>query len=160
MERAYLLLGVNLGNLEENLKNAIRELTRCGIKILKRSKVYRTKPWGNPNQPDFLNLCLEVEVPYPPDELLGIIKGIEKKMKRTQKERWGPRIIDIDILFYGTQIIDKKDLKIPHPYFFERPFAIIPMAEIAPDFVPPNSSRRIKDLIPGEKNDGIEVYCD
>ncbi len=159
MEKIYLLIGTNIGDLAENLKNALEQLNRNNIKILKKSKIYKTKPWGKTDQPDFLNIAVEVESPFTPEELLKKIKEIEKNMKREPAEKWGPRIIDIDILFYGTRQINQPDLVIPHPQFFNRPFAIIPMAEIAPDFIPPFSRKKVKELISGEMNEGITVYC-
>ncbi|MEO0185736.1 MAG: 2-amino-4-hydroxy-6-hydroxymethyldihydropteridine diphosphokinase [candidate division WOR-3 bacterium] len=160
MERVYLLLGTNLGKLKENLMNAIEELSKNGIKILRKSKIYKTKPWGKTDQPDFLNMAVEVETNLTPEKLLQTIKDIEKKLKREKSKKWGPRIIDIDILFYGNRIVNEPDLKIPHPYFFERNFAIIPMAEIAPDFIPPAHDRSIKEVKAGVKSEGIEIYCD
>jgi len=153
-------LGTNLGNLKENLQRAIREMAKDDIKILKQSKIYKTKPWGKKDQPDFLNLALEVESTLTPQELLNRLKAIEEGMKRQKTEKWGPRIIDIDILFYENQIINEPDLTIPHPQFYNRLFAIIPMAEIAPDFIPPNSTKKIKELITGVSGEGIEIYCD
>lgn len=160
MERIYLLLGTNLGKLKENLMNAIEELSKNGIKILKKSKIYKTKPWGKEDQPDFINMVVEVETGLNPKELLETIKDIERKLKREKTEKWGPRIIDIDILFYGNQIINEPDLTIPHPYFFERPFAIIPMQDIAPDFIPPDYKKSIKEIASGVSYEGIEIYCD
>ncbi len=160
MERVYLLLGTNVGNLTENIMNAIDELSKNGIKILKKSKIYKTKPWGKTDQPDFLNMAVEVETSFSPQELLKTLKGIEQKLKRKTNEKWGPRIIDIDILFYGNHTINEPNLIIPHPYFFERNFAIIPMADIAPDFIPPAQNKSIKQVKAGVKNEGIEIYCD
>lgn len=160
MERAYLLLGTNLGNLKQNLKNALASLEKNDIKILKISKIYRTKPWGKADQPDFLNMAVEVETSFSPQELLKILKGIEQKLKREKNEKWGPRIIDIDILFYGNRRINESDLIIPHPYFFERNFAIIPMADIAPDFIPPGQNKCIKEVKAGVDSEGLEIYCD
>ncbi|MEO0096429.1 MAG: 2-amino-4-hydroxy-6-hydroxymethyldihydropteridine diphosphokinase [candidate division WOR-3 bacterium] len=160
MERVYLLLGTNLGKLKENLMNAVDELSKNGIKILKKSKIYKTKPWGKKDQPDFLNMAVEAETDFTPEELLQKIKEIEKKLKREKTEKWGPRIIDIDIIFYGNRIVNEPDLKIPHPYFFERNFAIIPMADIAPNFIPPAQNKSIKEMKAGVKNEGIEIYCD
>ncbi len=159
MERIYLLLGTNLGKLKENLMNAIEELSKSGIKILKKSKIYKTKPWGKKNQPDFLNMAVEAETNLTPEKLLQTIKEIEKKLKREKTEKWGPRIIDIDILFYGNRIVNEPELKIPHPYFFERNFAIIPMADIAPDFIPPAQNKSIKEVKAGVNSEGIEIYC-
>lgn len=159
MEKIYLLIGTNIGNLKENLENALEQLNRNNIKILKKSKIYKTKPWGKADQPDFLNIAVEVESPFTPEVLLKKIKEIEKKMKRKTAQKWGPRIIDIDILFYGSRQINQPDLIIPHPQFFNRPFAIIPMAEIAPEFIPPFSQKKIKELISGEMNERVTVYC-
>ncbi len=160
MERIYLLLGTNLGVLEDNLKRALEEMAKTGIQVVKKSKIYKTKPWGKEDQPDFLNMAVEIETRLSARELLAKIKSIEKKMQRERKERWGPRIIDIDILFYGNQMINKPELTIPHPYFFERPFAIIPMQDIAPDFIPPDYKKSIKELASGVSYEGIEIYCD
>lgn len=160
MGRVYLLLGTNVGNLKENLMRALDELEKNEIRIVKRSKIYKTKPWGRFTQPDFLNMAVEVKTLLSPRELLNRIKGIEKKMGRELTERWGPRIIDIDILFYDNQIIKESDLIIPHPYFFERAFAIIPMVDIASDFIPPLHSKSLKELASGVDCEGIEIYCD
>ncbi|MEO0161781.1 MAG: 2-amino-4-hydroxy-6-hydroxymethyldihydropteridine diphosphokinase [candidate division WOR-3 bacterium] len=160
MAKAYLLLGTNLGKLKENLANALKLLKLHQIKILKTSKIYKTKPWGKVDQPDFLNMAVAVETSYPPHELLKMLKEIEKTMKRRDEEKWGPRIIDIDILFYEDQVINDDDLVIPHPYFFERNFAIIPLAEIAPDFIPPARDKTIKELKDEVGSEGIEIYCD
>lgn len=158
MEKIYLLIGTNIGNLKENLENAFEQLNSNNIKILKKSRIYKTKPWGKTDQPDFLNIAVEVETPFTPEMLLKKIKEIERKMKRKTLEKWGPRIIDIDILFYGSAQINKPNLIIPHPQFFNRPFAIVPLADIAPDFIPPFSQKKVKELISGEMNEGIEVY--
>lgn len=159
MERVYLLLGTNLGNLKRNLLRALEELKKNNIKVHKKSKFYKTKPWGKTDQPDFLNMAVEAESPFTPEELLKRIKEIEIKMKRVPTERWGPRIIDIDILFYGKRKIKKSGLEIPHPQFFNRPFAIIPLAEIAPNFIPPNSNKKIKELLNEVTDEGVEIYC-
>ncbi len=160
MERVYLLLGTNIGDLKENLTTAIDELNKNNIRVIKKSKIYRTKPWGKAEQPDFLNMALEVETSYSPQRLLQKIKEIEEKMKREKTERWGPRIIDIDILFYGTETINEPELTIPHPHFFKRAFAIIPLAEIAPDYIPPSGSKSIREIASGVENEGVAVYSD
>lgn len=160
MEKVYLLLGTNSGSLKENLINTLDELTKIGVKILKKSQIYRTKPWGKTDQPYFLNMAIEVESPFPPEDLLVKLKEVEKRLGRKSTEHWGPRKIDIDILFYGHRKVNNLDLIIPHPYFFQRPFAIIPMADIAPDFIPPGQNKSIKELAVGVDNEGIETYCD
>jgi len=147
MENILLLMGTNVGNLKTNLLTALKLLDKNEIKVVKKSKIYRTRPVGNEDQPDFLNVALEVECPYEPLELLRVLKRIESHMGRKRTRRWGPRVIDIDILFYGDRIIKRKELEIPHREFFNRTFAIKLCAEIAPDFVPPKSKKCIKDYL-------------
>lgn len=159
MEKILLLMGTNLGNLETNLTNALNELENNDIKILKKSKIYRTKPWGRIDQPDFLNMGLEVRCDHKPLELIRLLKQIEVKMgRKPDGVQWGPRTIDIDIVFYGSQIIRTKELTIPHASFFKRPFAIKVLSEIAPDFVPPCSDKKLKDCLSGVEHEGSEIY--
>jgi 2-amino-4-hydroxy-6-hydroxymethyldihydropteridine diphosphokinase len=161
MDRIFLLLGTNKEMLKKNLDNALAALEKNQITVKQRSKIHKTKPWGYAAQPDFLNLCVEVACDYPPAALLEILKRIEAQLGRKEHTaRWGPRIIDIDILFYGDKVIDQEDLKIPHQEFFNRPFAIQLLSEIAPDFVPPHSSRRIRDYVTENRDEGSEIYCD
>ncbi|MBE0433421.1 2-amino-4-hydroxy-6-hydroxymethyldihydropteridine diphosphokinase [candidate division WOR-3 bacterium] len=161
MERIYLLLGTNIGNLEENLERALRFIEARGIRILKKSKIYKTAPWGFSEQPDFLNLALEVASDLTPDSLLRTLKEIETQMGRIETGgRWLPRIIDVDILFMDDLVVDRADLQIPHREFFNRPFAIRILSEIAPDFQPPGRVARITDLLEGGVDEGIEIYRD
>lgn len=161
MEKIFLLLGTNVGNLKANLLKALKELEKNEIRITKKSKIYRTKPWGNGDQSDFLNMALAVECNYKPLVLLNMLKKIEFSMGRKKtRRRWGPRIIDIDILFYGNQMIKRKHLVIPHKEFYNRPFAIKLLAEIAPNFVPPLSDKKMKDYLKGVDDEGFEIYCD
>lgn len=159
MERIYLLLGTNAGDLEENLVRGLCLIEARGIRILKRSKIYRTAPWGYREQPDFLNLALEVQTDLTPAELLRALKAIEGQMGRTETgARWRPRVIDIDILFMDGLVVDHDELQVPHREFFNRPFAIRILSEIAPDFRPPGRAVRIADLVKGGADEGIEVY--
>lgn len=159
MDRIYLLLGTNIGDLEENLLQAIRAIEANGIRILKKSKIYKTKPWGMEDQPDFLNLALEVESELSAIGLMRILKRIELQMGRKKAEkRWQPRLIDIDILFWGDQRVEHAGLKIPHKEFFNRPFAMRILSEIAPDFRPPGAEKALKEYIVGECDEGVEVY--
>ncbi|OPX17626.1 2-amino-4-hydroxy-6-hydroxymethyldihydropteridine diphosphokinase [candidate division WOR-3 bacterium 4484_100] len=158
MEKIFLLLGTNLGNGKENLIRALDELEKKGITILRRSRIYKTQPWGYSNQPDFLNLGVEVKCDYPPTELLNILKQIEKKLGRIKGPRWGPRLIDIDIIFYGNQIVKTRELTIPHPQFFNRPFALHIIAELAPDFIPPGSDLRMSEISREVSDEGIQIY--
>ena len=161
MEEIFLLLGTNQGELKTNLLKALREIEKNRIRIIKKSKIYKSRPWGLHNQPDFLNMAVEVKCDYSPIELLKIAKEIESKLGRKRtKKRWGPRIIDIDILFYRNKIINTKELIIPHEEFYNRPFAIKSLAEISPNFIPPQSKKRMKDYLSEIDNEGIEIYCD
>jgi len=161
MKKIFLLLGTNLGDLKENLECACKAIESHGIKILKKSKIYKTKPWGVSEQPDFLNQALEVETKYPAVELLKILKDIEAQMGRAEgRGRWGSRLIDIDIIFMGSLVVDQANLKIPHRQFFKRGFAVKILAEIAPDFRPPGSPKALHEYARGESNEGIQIYCD
>jgi 2-amino-4-hydroxy-6-hydroxymethyldihydropteridine diphosphokinase len=143
MEKIFLLVGTNVGDVKSNLIQANREIEQHGIRIIKKSRMQRTKPVGKTDQPDFLNQVLEVSCNLTPDELLSTVKEIEEKMGRTPGPRWGPRLIDIDILFFGSKIIDTPCLTIPHKEFYRRPFAVELVAEIAPDFVTPDRKKSI-----------------
>ena len=159
MHRILLLLGTNLGNLKNNLLQAQKELENHKIKIMKRSNVYLTKPRGRVDQPDFLNMGLEISCDYPPLDLISVLKKIEVKMGRiSDGTRWAPRVIDIDIIFYGNQVIENSILTIPHKEFFRRPFAIKILAEIAPDFIPPCSKKKLQDYLRGIVHEGFEIY--
>lgn len=127
----FLGLGTNIGDRESNLKIAINEIERIA-KIIKKSSIYETEPVGYKPQNDFLNMVIKIETQLNPQELLEALQKIEQKMGR-KKDRIknGPRIIDIDILFYGTKKINSKNLKIPHPEAGKRNFVLIPMAEIS-----------------------------
>lgn len=161
MEKVYLLLGTNLGNLEENLKRAIKAIAARDIRITKTSRIYKTKPWGVIDQPDYLNIAVEVETERSASDLLSIFKAIERDMGRNMvQEKWQPRVIDIDIIFWGDHVVEEADLKIPHSEFFNRPFAIKILAEIAPDFVPPGSNKTLQEMNTGTKNEGIKIHCD
>jgi 2-amino-4-hydroxy-6-hydroxymethyldihydropteridine diphosphokinase len=141
---AYLSLGSNLGNREENLDMALKLLSQR-MRLGKVSSIYDTEPVGNTNQPRFLNLACEVFTHLTPEGLLALAKGIEGKMGRRGKSG-GPRTIDIDILLYGDAVVDQRDLVIPHPKMAERSFVLVPLSEIAPDLVHPVLKTTIKEL--------------
>jgi len=132
MHIAYIGIGSNLGNREENCKKAIGLMVESGIAIKKESSMYETEPWGVKDQPKFINMAVEAETDKSPDELLRILKNIEKDIGRSEASKWGPRVIDLDILFYDDIVLDTPDLKIPHPLIYERDFVLKPLAEIAP----------------------------
>jgi 2-amino-4-hydroxy-6-hydroxymethyldihydropteridine diphosphokinase len=140
----YFSLGSNLGNRQENLDRALKLLSER-MRIGKVSSIYDTEPIGNVSQPRFLNLACEAFTRLTPEGLLALVKGIELKMGRYSRSG-EPRIIDIDILLYGDQTINKPDLVIPHPSMAERSFVLIPLAEIAPDVIHPVLKKPIKEL--------------
>ncbi len=143
----YVGIGSNLGNREENCLKAIRLMEEQGIKVVKRSSLYETEPWGVKDQPMFINMVIEAETELGPEELLTVLKSIESAMGRTETKRWGPRVIDLDILFYNNLILDTPELRIPHPYIQERPFVLTPLGEIAPELEHPVLKKKIKELI-------------
>lgn len=130
---AALALGGNLGDPVEAFAAALTSLKRRPENLLLRqSSVYRTAPWGKLDQPDFLNMALLVGTSLPPDDLLALCLEIERERGRERLERWGPRTLDIDILTYGEETIDRPGLQIPHPRLAERAFVLTPLNEIAP----------------------------
>ncbi|HDN04706.1 MAG TPA: 2-amino-4-hydroxy-6-hydroxymethyldihydropteridine diphosphokinase [Chloroflexi bacterium] len=156
-ERIFLSLGTNLGNREMNLEAAKQELPPQ-VKILECSSIYQTEPWGYLDQPDFLNQVLAVETSLSPHELLTYVKDIEQKIGRKPSVRFGPRIVDIDILFYGDRIIQEEDLVVPHSRLKDRAFVLIPLAEIDPDLIYPGTDLSISDLLLNLELTGVDLY--
>ncbi len=146
MPVVYLGLGSNIRNREENCLRAIEFLRQKGLIITKKSRLYETGPWGVKEQPDYINMALEVNTDLEPEELLRLIKEIEREMGRKETYKWGPRLIDIDILLYDDLTYDRHDLKIPHPLMHERDFVLIPLSEIAPQKVHPVLKKTISEL--------------
>jgi len=142
----YLGLGSNMGNRQDNLDKAIGFLSQR-LRVGKVSSVYETEPVGNPNQPRFLNLVCQVYTTLAPRELLNLAKGIESKLGRVPSQSNAPRPIDIDILFYGDQVIETPELVIPHPRLVERAFVLVPLAEITPDLRHPVIGKPIEELL-------------
>ena len=137
MNGIYLLLGSNLGDSVKMLSRAIEEIRMHIGTIVKTSSIYKTSAWGIEDQPDFLNQALEVDSDLNPQMLLDKINEIELQLGRIRYEKWHERIIDIDILYYGDQIVNNPGLSIPHPENQNRNFVLAPMAEIAPQFIHP-----------------------
>jgi 2-amino-4-hydroxy-6-hydroxymethyldihydropteridine diphosphokinase len=148
MERIFLGLGGNVGNVAMAFDNAIENIETEIGKVINKSKRYKTEPWGIKAQENFLNMVLEIETELTPDEILSQIIDIEKKMGRyrDKENQFGPRTIDIDILFYGGKIIRNNKLIIPHPRLHLRNFVLTPLKDIAPDLVHPVLRKKIKTL--------------
>ena len=147
MNKAYLLTGGNLGNpmaMLQGAKTAIAQ--RCGA-VVQASALYRTAAWGMEDQPDFLNQVLLVCTPLDAHALLAIHLEIEKEMGRLRKEKYGPRLLDIDILLFNDFIIDTPELKVPHPQMAFRRFVLVPLAELAPNLVHPVKKITIQEML-------------
>jgi 2-amino-4-hydroxy-6-hydroxymethyldihydropteridine diphosphokinase len=141
----YLSLGTNLGNRQDNLQKALGMLASF-VKIIRLSSIHETKPLYVTNQPDFLNLVAEGETNLLPADLLKKIKEVEIALGREETFRFGPRIIDIDILFYGNLVIQLDNLKIPHPLLHEREFVLKPLMELIPERICPIRGKSILNL--------------
>ena len=145
MTTIYLSLGSNIGNRKKNLEKALIELGQNNIKEIKISSFYETEPVG-PKQRNFYNIAGKFKTNLKPQELLKTVKQIEEKLGRTKTYHWGPRIIDIDILFYGKQTIKTTNLIIPHKEIKNRAFVLVPMNEIASKFVHPIYRKTIRTM--------------
>jgi len=149
--------GSNLGDRLTALDTAAK-LLAPDVRVLKASKVYETPPWGYEDQPAFLNQVLQVETELDPPALLMVLKRIEQKMGRKATFLYGPRGIDLDILFYDGLIYSTDSLQIPHPLASERAFVLVPMREIAPEFIHPVLGKTIAELARGLDITGITIF--
>ena len=153
----YLALGTNLGDRPANLRAAIKALPPS-IVHRQSSSVYETPPWGVEDQPAFLNMAIKCETILEPEALLNHLKQLEVQLGRLQSFRWGPRLIDLDILFYDELILNTGQLMIPHPRLHERAFVLVPLAEIAPDLIHPVLKKSVKELAADVNTKGIELW--
>ncbi|MCC6363385.1 MAG: 2-amino-4-hydroxy-6-hydroxymethyldihydropteridine diphosphokinase [Bryobacterales bacterium] len=147
MKKLFLALGSNLGDREEHLQHAADRIAEAGVHLLRASSTYETKPMYLTGQPMFLNLVLEGETGAFPRMLLKRLKTIEREMGRRQTVQNGPRIIDIDILFFGRFIVHTPELLIPHPKLPERRFVLEPLAELVPEWRHPVTKRTMRELL-------------
>jgi len=146
MKTVFIALGTNLGDRVENLRAAIDSLSSV-LSVLRESTIYETPPWGFTDQPAFLNMVIEVETNLEPLVLLAYLKKQEDELGRVESFRYGPRQIDLDILFYDDFILEDDKLQIPHPRLHERAFVLVPQAELAPDLVHPILKKSINILL-------------
>ncbi len=146
--RAFLGLGSNLGDRSSNIHEAVRRLGEVpGVRVLKLSSLYETAPVGGPPQGDYINAAVEIEISLTSRRLLEAALAIERAMGRVRGERWGPRVIDIDVLFCDDLVLDAPDFVVPHPRMHERRFVLEPLAEIAPEATHPKLRRSVRELL-------------
>jgi 2-amino-4-hydroxy-6-hydroxymethyldihydropteridine diphosphokinase len=146
MAEAFIAIGSNLGNRESNIRTALN-LLKEKVTVLKISSTYETEPMYVEDQNWFLNSVVKIETDMPPPELLCYLKDIERRMGREKRTRYSPRIMDLDILFYGKEVIIQNDLEIPHPKIQERRFVLVPLVEIEPDHLHPILQRTASQLL-------------
>lgn len=157
----FIGLGSNMGHKRDNMEQAAAAISNIPeVDLIRCSSLYQTEPWGKTDQDIFLNQVIEVETDLSAQELLRALQDIEIKMGRQRKEKWGPRIIDLDILLYGNEVMDDLDLQIPHPHMRERLFVLVPLYEIGPDLRFPDDGATIEEVLSSvivrEGNRGIE----
>jgi 2-amino-4-hydroxy-6-hydroxymethyldihydropteridine diphosphokinase len=143
----FLLLGANLGERESTLKQAIELISDRISSVTMQSQLYETAPWGVIDQPAFLNQVIQIETELPPMKVLEQALKIEKQLGRERRLRWGARMIDIDILYYADLILEDTELQLPHPRLHERRFTLVPLTEIAPDFIHPVLKKTHRELL-------------
>jgi len=155
----YIALGTNLGDRMTNLRAAIDALAP-EVTALAESHIYETPPWGYENQPPFLNMVLKAETDLEPKLLLNYLKLLEVELGREQSFHWGPRLIDLDILFYDDLVLDSPPLVIPHPRLQERAFVLVPLMDLASEYTHPHLGRSIKELSAEIDTKGIVRFSD
>jgi len=146
VNKMALALGSNLGDRLGNLRKAMRLLRLSDVRITSTSDIFETEPCGKPDQPRFLNACAIIETEKEGEEILALLKDIEKQIGRQEREKWGPREIDIDIIFIDQKIIDSEMLQVPHPEMHKRDFVLKPLAQVVPDWIHPVLKRSVHEL--------------
>jgi len=160
-QEIYIGLGSNLGDRLTNIRKAIELIKEEGIEIINKSSIYETEPVGYKEQGWFLNSAVKGKTELSPRRLWKRLEKIEKSMGREKEVKWGPRIIDLDILFYGNEILNGKELKIPHSELHKRRFVLVPLQEIAPKLVHPIFKKTVSELLRDLKdNSQVKLLCE
>jgi len=157
MPTTYLALGTNLGDRMDNLRRAVASLPPI-VRVTALSPAYETPPWGYADQPAFLNMALAGETDLEPLALIAFLKKLETELGREKTFRNGPRLIDMDILFYDDIVFKQADLVIPHPRLHERAFVLVPLNDIAPDLIHPELGRAVRDMLKDVDTKGVDYY--
>jgi len=153
--RVFIAIGSNKGDREANCRRATALIgSSAGVELIARSPLYETEPWGVREQAAFVNSVVEVSTGLTPTELLAELKAIESAMGRTSSPKWHAREIDLDILFYGDEVVEEAGLKVPHPCLHERAFVLAPLADIAPDFIHPVLKKSVREMLSELKDAG------
>ncbi len=155
--RVYIGIGSNLGDRLENIMKAVDQVERY-MKVTARSGIYETEPVGGIRQGMFLNCVIEVLTDIPPHELFDLLKLTEKELGRVEEVKWGPRLIDLDILTYNDEVVEEKNLTVPHREMHKRRFALIPLQEIAPDFIHPVLKKKIPEMLKDIKESRVKLF--
>ncbi len=152
--KLYIALGSNLGDRQANLQAAIQALPPR-VHVLRLSPIYVTTPWGYRDQPDFLNMVLQAETDLSPKQIMVYLKDLEALLGRQVTFKNGPRVIDLDLLFYDDLVLENNGLTIPHAGMAERAFVLVPLADLAPDFIHPVHQQTVKSLLSGVDTHGV-----
>lgn len=159
LKTVYVSLGSNVGDREHQIASAVQALGARGIRIVRQSSIYSTQPVDLATQSWFLNCVLQVETDLMPRQLLKTFKDIENELGRRHTVRGGPRVIDLDILLYGSSVISAADLEVPHPRMNQRRFVLVPLAEIAPGLRHPAENKSIEELLAETEDHSIVRRC-
>jgi 2-amino-4-hydroxy-6-hydroxymethyldihydropteridine diphosphokinase len=152
MTISYIAIGSNLDDPVRQVRRAIDALRSLGELVIV-SSLYRTTPWGKTDQPPFVNAVVALSTSLRPRVLLYALKGLERELGRSDGERWGPRLIDFDILTYGNETLHYRDLRVPHPRLRQRAFVLVPLAEIAPQYA------SLRDALPAAQLGTVEAIA-